>query len=204
MKALPHPPSALLSGRPAIAETEWPAILASYAEPQRHYHTWAHIQAVLAAAEALAAEVQAPRAVYLACIYHDIVYVPGQNSNEAQSAQRLRDAVAAGHIEATAEDVRTAEILIETSGGEGVDTPDGRLFWDIDRSILAAAPAAYKTYATAVRAEFSAYSDMIYRLGRKKFLKSELARPSIFRTSHFQGAPEHRARENITAEIAAL
>ncbi|MSO98660.1 MAG: hypothetical protein EXR11_10655 [Rhodospirillaceae bacterium] len=123
MSSLPHTACALLVGKPAIAETEWPSILAAYAQTQRHYHTWAHILAVLSAADAVTTHVQTPRGFYLACVYHDIVYEPGAKNNEALSAARLREAFAAGRIDASDQDIRVATALIETSGGEGRTHP---------------------------------------------------------------------------------
>lgn len=52
-----------------------------------------------------------------------------------------------------------------------------------------------------MRKEFSRYPDLNYRMGRRKFLKSELARHAIFRTAEYQGEPERRARVNIAAEL---
>jgi len=140
----------------------------------------------------------------LASIYHDIVYIPGKSDNEARSADTLRTAHAAGHVSASLSDFAAAIALIESSGGEGLETSDGRLFWDVDRSILATERQAYLAHAAAVRREFSMYPDLIYQMGRKKFLKSELARDTIFRTVHYRGDAERRARDNIAAEIESL
>ncbi|MDX2221824.1 MAG: hypothetical protein SFV21_03680 [Rhodospirillaceae bacterium] len=195
-----HPPTGLLGNHPAIRESEWPAIRDAYAEPQRHYHTWAHIVAVLAAAEPFAAVLARPRGMYLACVFHDIVYVPGAADNEIRSAEWLRSAQARGGIDADAADLTAALALIEASGGEGVAGLDGDAFWDIDRAILAAPADDYAAYARAVRREFARFGDFKYRLGRRRFLHGELARPHIFRTADYRRNAEGQARANLAAE----
>ncbi|MFE1792376.1 hypothetical protein ACFW7J_28950, partial [Streptomyces sp. NPDC059525] len=61
-------------------------LLAAWAEPQRRYHTTAHLADVLARVDVLAAHAADPTAVELAAWFHDAVYRPDRSENEERSA----------------------------------------------------------------------------------------------------------------------
>ena len=65
------------------------ALQQAYAEPPRAYHNWQHVLELLRHYSYVEAECgwHKPRAVLLAMLYHDAIYVPGRKDNEAHSAQ---------------------------------------------------------------------------------------------------------------------
>src|SRR5262249_29092639 len=144
-------------------------------------------------------------AVALAIIFHDVVYDPRRQDNEAQSA-----AVARARLTALgfAPDLinRVADYIEATQHGRQLDTedPDLALLLDLDLSTLAAAPDAYRLYASAIRREYGHVPDALYRVGRRHVLQGFLARAKIYRTPRLAELWEARARANISAEIAEL
>ena len=60
-----------------------------YAEPQRAYHTWDHITALLGWFDQRASELADPDAVFLAVLFHDAIYDPRRKDNETLSAALL-------------------------------------------------------------------------------------------------------------------
>ncbi|MBL8628160.1 MAG: hypothetical protein JNM81_00930 [Rhodospirillaceae bacterium] len=180
-----------------IAANELARVRESYASKGRYYHTWVHVEALLASARR---DGMMLTPVVLAIIYHDIVYNASAKDNEARSAKALEAARENGHFTASANDVAEAATMINL--GEG--TPAVDWFWDADREILAADDAAYDAYAGAVRKEYSIYPDFMYKRGRAAFVKAELARPHIYRTPSFRARFDDRARANLSRELARL
>jgi predicted metal-dependent HD superfamily phosphohydrolase len=60
----------------------------AYASAGRFHHTWGH---VLDCVEKLSSFPDSGRAVFLALLFHDAVYVPGRKDNEARSAALASD-----------------------------------------------------------------------------------------------------------------
>jgi len=65
-----------------------------YAEPQRAYHSWTHVEALLALFDDARPALHDPWAVLYAILFHDAVYDPRAGDNEERSAALL-DALAA-------------------------------------------------------------------------------------------------------------
>ena len=57
----------------------------SYAGPGRHYHTWTHVLDCVAKLRDFTCD--SPRAVFLALVFHDAVYVAGRQDNEERSTE---------------------------------------------------------------------------------------------------------------------
>ena len=70
---------------------------------------------------------------------------------------------------------------------------------DLDLSVLAAAPDRYRAYAQAIRQEYAAVPDALYRPGRRRVLEGFLARPQIYRTERLRALWEASARANLSA-----
>ena len=170
----------------------------TYAEPQRAYHTAAHIAEVLGWFDVVADEVgwTDPSAVYAAIVFHDAVYVPGAKDNEARSAAWC---LAEGFSERSAQ-------LIELTARHGGLAPgevdaDAALFLDCDMAILAAAPAAFAAYDRQIAFEYQHVPPEAYRAGRRAFLAGVLAKPRIFLSDYFHAKLDARARANLTISI---
>ncbi|MEP6697052.1 MAG: metal-dependent phosphohydrolase [Pseudonocardiales bacterium] len=183
---------------------EWAArLLARYAEPHRHYHTVAHLSAVLATVDALAAWADRSDLVRLAAWYHDAVYDPRRCDNEAASAELARAELATAGLE-PADVGRVAELIMVTAGQAApVGDRDAEVLCDADLAILAAAGPLYDGYVTTVRQEYAHVADDDWRAGRSAVLRGLLDQPQVFRTQPAQ-AWEQAARANLTRELLAL
>lgn len=137
-----------------ITGTDRDELIARYGEPHRRYHTMVHLQDCLdklAACDDLTADER--RLLEAALWFHDAVYDPTRNDNEAVSARLAEDRLAAAGEPATF--IAEVSRLILLTAGHTV-TPGDRLgarLVSIDLSILGTDPAAYDAYAAGIRAE---------------------------------------------------
>ncbi|MFB7463961.1 hypothetical protein ACFCZ1_10780 [Streptomyces sp. NPDC056224] len=179
-------------------------LLAAWAEPQRRYHTTAHLADVLARIDVLAPHAADPAAVELAAWFHDAVYRPDRSENEERSAAMAERALPELGVDAdrTAEVARLVRLTVTHDPAPG-DT-DGEVLCDADLAVLAGAPEAYAAYAAAVRAEYGFVPDDAFRTGRAAVLRQLLALPRLFRTPYGTAHWEAPARANLAAELAAL
>jgi predicted metal-dependent HD superfamily phosphohydrolase len=187
------------------AEAVLDGLIRAYREPVRHYHTLAHIAALLRQLEAHSGAVGNRDAVALAIIFHDVVYDPRRQDNEQQSAVVARERL--GALGSPASLVQKVTTYIEaTQHGRELDSGDEdlALLLDLDLSTLASAPDTYRLYASDIRREYGHVPNALYRLGRRQILKSFLAREKIYRTPALAERWEARARANISEEIAQL
>src|SRR6187402_3440133 len=70
-----------------LAEKLLREIEAGYSESSRHYHTLAHLQALLIFSEQYQDQLKYKSVIDFAIYYHDIVYKASRSDNEEQSAQ---------------------------------------------------------------------------------------------------------------------
>ncbi|MEU1350512.1 hypothetical protein ABZ438_32740 [Streptomyces sp. NPDC005786] len=179
-------------------------LLARWAEPQRRYHTIAHLAAVLDHVDTLAAHAADADAVRLAAWFHDAVYRPDRSENEERSAvlaeRALPEAGVPGAI--TAEVARLVRLTVSHDPADG--DSNGEVLCDADLAILAAPPKEYAEYAARVRAEYGFVPDEAFREGRAAVLRQLLELPRLFRTPHGAAEWEARARHNLGTELELL
>jgi len=191
------------------ARFEMPAALrarfeAMYAEPQRHYHSLAHIEALLewlAHWHALARE---PRLIEAAIWFHDAVYDTHRDDNEPRSAELARNELRA--LAWPEADVARVVTMVRATQHHAAELSDADtlLFLDLDLSVLAQRPEVYDTYSAAVRAEFAWVDAERYRTGRMRVLQSFMSRDAIYRTPALHAAWESAARVNLARELQTL
>lgn len=179
-----------------------------YAEPQRHYHSWVHIEALLRHYRRWEANFRRPVPVLWALYWHDAIYDPQAKDNEEQSA-RLLEQEAVSHL--PAEDVSFAAAIVRATAGHEVpaglrteDAGDLALFLDMDLSILGAAAPVYDRYEADIRKEYAFVPVEAYRAGRGAILKSFLARRRLYFTDLAHAEWDASARANLARAIAAL
>ena len=184
------------------------SLLARHREKHRRYHTATHVAWVIRHVDELAANepVEQLDEVVAAAFYHDAVYEPAYPANERASARLARrDLTAIGWDDVAVERVGS---MIEATEHDRTITAqangDTAILLDADLAILGADPAAYSSYATAVRSEYRHVDDVEWRTGRSAVLEGFLARPTIYLTPSGRDRWEHRARANLTAELAGL
>lgn len=178
-------------------------LVAAYSQPHRRYHTLQHLRECLDHFDAAASLARRPAEVELALWFHDAVYDPARDDNEALSAGwAARSMEAAGCDAAAASRVR--ELVLATHGHAETDDPDTALLLDIDLAILGTAPERFAEYERQVRAEYAHVPDEDFRVGRERVLAGFLARPRLYLTEPYRAALEERARANLAASLAAL
>jgi predicted metal-dependent HD superfamily phosphohydrolase len=185
-------------------------VLARYAEPHRHYHTATHIMFVLRHLRDVshASTISPSPELIAAALYHDAIYDPRADDNEAASAVLAStDLTAIGWTPDRCGSV--AGMVLATAGHLADDRPhdaepETAMLLDADLAILGADPGAYQAYVNGIRAEYSHVDDAGWRAGRTAVLQRFVDRPQLFVTEFMHATYEHRARANIEAELAAL
>ena len=185
-----------------LTEAQRADLAARWSQPHRRYHTLAHLTAVLAALDELAAGGAAfeDEPVRLAAWFHDAVYDPSEADNEARSAQLAFEFLGQGPL---AEEV--ARLVLLTAGHQvAPDDANGAALCDADLAVLGGEPEEYQVYTQAVREEYAHVPDPLYRRGRAGVLRSILGHDAIFHTAYGAERWENQARRNVEAELAAL
>jgi predicted metal-dependent HD superfamily phosphohydrolase len=170
-------------------------LLGRWSEPQRHYHTVAHLTAVLDVIDRHAELAPHPERVRLAAWMHDAVYDPRAlgDANERDSAEFAAGLLVADEV---------ARLVGLTAGhATGENDPDGELLCDADLAVLASGEEAYAAYTAAVRREYAHVPDEDFTAGRAQVLKALLELPTIYRLEPLRAAWEERARANLEREL---
>jgi predicted metal-dependent HD superfamily phosphohydrolase len=186
---------------------EWfDTVLGAYRAEGRHYHGVRHVAWVVRHVEALAADhpVDDLDGTVAAAFFHDAVYEPTRDDNEAESAAMVERAVREiGWSERACRHVADLVMATARHDVEGVDR-DTAVLLAADLAVLAAEPSRYADYATAVRREYAHIDDGGWRVGRAAVLRTLLARSRLFAAELELDEWERRARANLTSELASL
>ncbi len=196
------PPQALADCSPSL----WPIVRAAYDSPGRHYHGWSHVLACLDHFKTL--HFEQPRAVLLALLFHDAIYVPGRKDNETLSAD-LALRCLAEHSTVPAPECEQIASWIKATAHHHADpdlSHDGRLFLDIDLAVLGQPWPVYEAYAWGVRQEWcpAVVASQAYATGRYQFLQNLLAESRLYASDEMAQRLERPARENIQREVRLL
>ncbi len=184
------------------------ALKARHAEAHRHYHTWAHIEALLLWLKKTAGHIDDLPAVELAIFFHDAVYDPRSKDNEAQSAALMLSELQGILPEATLEKARI--LILATAGHRLPDIADDLLqsdcafFLDMDLSVLGTDAPVFDAYEAAIRHEYAFLPADAYRKGRSEILQGFLARDRLYFTRQFHDLLEEQARSNLQRSLARL
>ena len=190
----------------ARAAEVWQQLCTLHDEPHRAYHNFSHVNALLLMAEDLRERRRLSDAtvVAFAIWFHDAVYQPRRDDNEARSADLAVSSLDSLNVPAEiTERVRGLILATKTHSAAGLDN-DGQLFLDLDLAILGAPPDTYRAYREAIRAEYSWVPAFFYRRARRKILQGFLDRENLYFTSDIGGLRETQARENIAEELQTL
>ncbi|CDX11680.1 conserved hypothetical protein [Mesorhizobium sp. ORS 3324] len=197
-----------MENEPLINEALKSELSALYQAGDRHYHSLAHIEAMLSLAEDCRDRLHDRQAVEAAIWFHDAVYDSRAKDNEAKSAD-LAEQKLSGRISPE----RLSRIVAMINATATHQLPplddkkaasDAALFLDMDLAILGAEPDVFAAYEKAVRREYGWVEEPIWRAGRAAVLKSFLRRPNIYHTAEFRRRFEAQARQNMEHSLAAL
>ena len=183
-------------------------VLRAYSSNGRYYHDMHHIFHMVNLWEAYKQKLQDPDAIFMAIIYHDIVYSVIRKNNEENSAKYFIGKVMS-HIKGldVASTLRVSDGILATKHGEKSkliwdNDSDIKFLLDFDLDILGTRhDSEYEYYRTGVRKEYSIYPLRLYKKGRKAVLESFLKRDSIYLTDDFRQDREKKARKNLQNEI---
>jgi predicted metal-dependent HD superfamily phosphohydrolase len=193
-----------VGGDPDASSPAFDSLYAAWSADSRHYHDVEHLVDCLRELDAANARIPTADIAELALWYHDVVYEPGASDCEERSARvLLADAEKLGIPEAS---TKTAADLVRATAhaqGGALRTPAADLVHDIDLSILGRDVLRFMDFEYGVEEEYAATSTISFRRGRGRFLAGLLERPHIFRTEHFRGRYEARARDQIGALLAS-
>ncbi|MGH7753799.1 MAG: HD domain-containing protein [Gemmatimonadales bacterium] len=179
-------------------------LLTRWGEAHRHYHTVAHLSAVLRIIDDYSDRAADAGAVKLAAWFHDAIYDPQRVDNEEASALLAEATLPDLGVDAA----RLAEVarLIRLTASHDPLPGDrnGGLLTDADLAILAAEPQVYRAYTLAIRREYAHIPDDAFEAGRAAVLHNLLALPRMFHTPVLRDRWEEAARHNISWELSAL
>lgn len=179
-------------------------LLARWEEPQRRYHTPAHLTAVLDRVDTLAEYADDPDLVRLAAWFHDAVYLPDRSENEERSARLAERALTEAGVPA-AKVAEVARLVRLTVGHDPAgDDRNGQVLCDADLAILASAPSAYAAYTAEIREEYHFVPNDTFHEGRSAVLRQLLDLPRLFHTPYGSEHWEATARWNLAGELEML
>ena len=176
-------------------------LLARWSEAHRKHHTVAHLHGMLDAIGVLAdAGVEFDReAVELAAWFHDAIYEIGADDNEDRSAALAREMLA----ESPAREEVARLVLVTKTHAVADGDINAAVLSDADLAVLGSKPARYRDYAAAVREEYAAIPDDVFKPARAQVLSALLDGP-IYHTEAGRTQWEEQARRNVAEEIAEL
>lgn len=179
-------------------------LIARWQEPQRRYHTLAHLTAVLDRVDELADHADDPDVVRLAAWFHDAVYLPDRSENEERSARLAERALPEAGVSAAKTEEVARLVRLTVTHDPADDDRDGQVLCDADLAVLASAPSAYAAYTAAIREEYQFVPNDAFREGRADILRRLLGLRSVFRTPYGQEHWEATARYNLRGELDML
>ncbi len=194
-----------LSGIPSNIVSD---LHARYGEPQRAYHTWTHIEELLALFDEVKSRLYDPVAVLYAILFHDAIYDPTRNDNEERSAELLRslgsDTLDAAMKAKTASLVLATKLHAVPSALSVEDAEDAAVFLDMDLSILAAPAEEFDAYERNIRIEYRHVPEPLFKFGRARILKDFITRDRLFLSVWGYDRFETAAKSNLRRSLQAL
>ena len=171
-------------------------LTSAYSEPHRHYHTLSHVEKCLRELNHVWQYAIRLNEVRWAILFHDAVYDPRGQDNEACSADwacRLMDELQRPEDEKA----RVRGMIMATRHSGRPATPDEALLLDLDLSILGSDETTFNEYDRSIRSEYQWVPEQSYRQARSEILKSFVNRERLFYTAPLHRCYEESARENI-------
>ncbi|MDH4180589.1 MAG: hypothetical protein OEV46_01150 [Betaproteobacteria bacterium] len=174
-------------------------IAAHYGAPERTYHTLGHVDDCLARLDAVAALVGDRNAIEIAIWFHDVICDSGAPDNEARSARWYleRSAGAAPRFR-----LAVCRMILASRHAEPAVRLDARYMVDIDLAGFGHPWLEFRRTTDLVRGEFPHKSDAEFARGLAPFMRSLVARESLYATDFFRERCEATARRNVAQLIA--
>ncbi|MCP4982651.1 MAG: hypothetical protein GY935_19410 [Gammaproteobacteria bacterium] len=178
-------------------------LLYAYNEPQRHYHTLAHIEHCLGMFDSCESLVDNPDALEIAVWFHDVIYEPEKSDNEANSAELYLELSEGVH--ATELRQLVARLIIATlHDGSPLEDSDARYMIDIDLSSFGLAWEEFERDSQNLRAEKPGLSDADYYHKLADFRSKLLSRDRFFYTEFFCQRYEQQVQDNLSRYFKSI
>lgn len=178
-----------------------------HAEPQRHYHDWSHIEALLGHMAKVEPRLHDCEAVLHAILFHDAIYDPRAKDNERRSAALLVET----NLPIAPESLATARRMIEATEGHflpddlsGEAREDCAHFLDMDLGILGASDERFDIYEGQIRREYAHVPDDAFRKGRAAVLRHFAERERLYFSEWGIRSFEGQARRNLARSLEVL
>lgn len=187
-----------------VSDAIWRDLARRYTEPTRTYHNLTHIERMQAAVRSLSHLATDLNSIQLATWFHDVIYIPGQPNNEADSARYAHNAL--WQMGVREDKIAYVEKLIMATKLDQPPTQDINEFImrDADLETLGGPPSVYQAYNDAIQEEFRDIPDEIMLPGRVRIMEGFLARDRIYLTAEMFDRYEQQARRNIANELTLL
>ncbi|NMN96092.1 hypothetical protein [Antrihabitans stalactiti] len=174
-----------------------------YSEPHRRYHNVDHVLAVVRHSAELAHDRSAvdKSVLTLAACAHDVVYDAKPGADERASAAWARRWLSGASERLI---TRVEQLVLATIEHKPSDDDLAPALLDADLAILGAAAERYDWYAAAVREEYAAVPEEMWRTGRAHVLRGMLEHDRLFTTADGFARWEAQARANVARELSGL
>lgn len=179
------------------------ALIASYSQPHRRYHTLQHLLECVRTFETASTVCAEPAEVEAALWFHDAIFDIPAHDNEERSAAWVHRALTEAGVPSERA-ARVQQMVLATTHVAMPPAGDACVVVDVDLAILGAAEPRFLESQEQLRDEYAAVPEETYRARRKDILRSFLSRPSIYSTARFRDTLEIAARRNLTKALAKL
>jgi predicted metal-dependent HD superfamily phosphohydrolase len=146
-----------------------------YSEPHRFYHTLKHINFILKKIDGLFSKniinKKDKEILYIATLFHDIIYDPLKNNNEKKSSDLFLNKIS----EHSPNVNQINKIILNTIDHKSHGNKLSKIFNDLDMyNLFNSDLKTLKKDESDIRKEYSMFSNKLYRKGRLDFLNSLL------------------------------
>jgi len=190
-------------GNPHMGDIVFRSLWGRYAESHRAYHNIRRIISMLDELYRLNESHGDQAVLGLGVWYHNAIYDPRSESNEAKSVvvatmdiKALRQSVSLGE--------KVTRLIMATQHKVAPANHLSRTIADLDLMILGAPPEAFDAYERAIRKEYSWMPEAKFRAERSRVLRSFFERPKVYLTQRFQEKFEAAAQGNLERSLLCL
>lgn len=171
-------------------------LLDAYREPQRHYHTLAHIEQCLGMFDACKSLANDADALELAVWFHDVIFEPDQAENERRSADLYLELSQGVHDDGLRALVERL-VMATLHDGSSLQDHDACYMVDIDLSSFGLSWESFLEDSQNLRRESALLSDAEYYRRKKDFQACLLAKERFYLSDYFAERLESQARSNL-------
>ena len=189
---------------PGSMATTRDELLAAYGQPHRRYHAVEHLEAVLEVLDELCEPERPAVAARAAAWFHDAVYDPRGDDNEAASAQLARQRLGHAGVDASVVDDVADLVLATVAHQPPAGVAGAAELLDADLAVLGRPPETYAAYVAGVRAEYGHLDEASFRTGRAAVMAALGGRPRLFHSTRGAARFEVAARANLARELHDL